>query len=214
MNNTAKANVDEGRLKYTAEHTQTPAIEVPGWEKLNDARSELFALGLVGVTPCGISFGNLSIRAQADEFLISGTATGSLAVLTNNHYCLVKSFDISKNHVISLGPVRPSSKSMTHGAVYLANPKVNIVIHIHSRAIFDGMIHAAYAATPKNAAYGTPEIAIAIGKCVQQTAGNEGAIVLLGHDEGVITYGPTVEKAFSLIQELYNKYTKSGSAAG
>ena len=208
MNAAKYANVDEGRLKYTAEHTQAQAVEVPGWENLNDARSRLFNLGLIGVTPCGIGFGNLSIRTQADKFLISGTATGAFAVLTNNDYCLVSSFDINKNHVISLGPVRPSSESMTHGAVYLANPKVNIVIHIHSRAIFDGMVRTPYAATPKNAAYGTPEIAIAIGKCVQETGEEEGAIVLLGHDEGVITYGPTVEKAFSLIQELYNKYAK------
>ena len=206
--NAEKTNVDEGQLKYTAEHTQTPAVEVSGWEKLNDARSRLFNLGLVGVTPCGIGFGNLSIRAQADKFLISGTATGAFAVLTNNDYCLVSYFDIHKNHVVSFGPVRPSSESMTHGSVYLANSKVNAVIHIHSRAIFDGMIHASYAATPQTAAYGTPEIAIAIGKCVQETGEEEGAIVLLGHDEGVITYGPTVEKAFSLIQELYNKYAK------
>jgi hypothetical protein len=41
-----------------------------------------------------------------------------------------------------------------------------------------------------------------LGRC-------EGSIVLAGHDEGVISYGPTVERAFTLIRELYGKYEGS-----
>jgi hypothetical protein len=74
------------------------------------------------------------------------------------------------------------------------------------------MIRNKYTATPKSAAYGTPEIALAIGKCVwskypNEFGGmNEGVIVLAGHDEGVIAYGSSVEKTFILIQQLYDKY--------
>ena len=197
---------NEGYVKYSAEHTTAPPIETPLWTELNEARSRLYRLGLVGSLPNGVGFGNLSIRLQGDEFLISGTGTGVLPVLGPEKYCLVKSFDLEQNCVVSIGPVQASSESMTHGAVYRSCRMVHCVIHIHSRAIFDGMVRDNYPATPENATYGTPEIALAIGNCVRELGGDEGTIVLLGHDEGVVAYGPSLEKAVALVQELYGKY--------
>jgi ribulose-5-phosphate 4-epimerase/fuculose-1-phosphate aldolase len=208
----------EGYVKYAAQHTNAPAIEVPHWAELNEARTKLHKLGLVGITSAGIGFGNLSVRYQGDEFLISGTATGAAEALTPAQYCLVRSFDIGKNQVVSTGPVPASSESMTHGVIYRSCPGANCVIHIHSRPIFDGMLRDKCPASPESAAYGTPEIAFAIGKCAAELGGNEGngcegsgcqgSIVLAGHDEGVISYGPTVERAFTLIRELYEKYSE------
>lgn len=195
----------EGNVKYTADHKMGPVIEAPHYEELNDARTHLHKLGLVGVTSGGVGFGNLSIRYRENEFLITGTATGAKPVLDPDDYCLVESFDLRQNHVVSSGPVQASSESMTHGVVYRSCSGANCVIHIHSRKIFDMMIRDNYPSTPKNAEYGTPEIALAIGTCVNNSANNEGQIVLAGHDEGVIVYGPTVERALNLILELYSK---------
>ncbi|MCL1991751.1 MAG: class II aldolase/adducin family protein [Spirochaetes bacterium] len=205
--NTEKNTAEEGVLKYIQEHSHAADVagaNVPGWTELNDARNRLFALGLVGVTPAGIGYGNLSVRTEAGQFIISGTGTGARPVLGAGDYCLVSSFDIEKNRVVSAGPVQASSEAMTHGAVYRAGANINCVIHVHSRAIFDGMKRDSYAATPQSAAYGTPEIALAIAGCIRGSASGE--IVLLGHDEGVITYGETVEKALGLIIELNAKY--------
>jgi len=196
----------EGYVKYSAEHTTAPAIETPLWTELDRARTKLRETGLVGMTAGGIGYGNLSVRIKGDTFLISGTATGALPVLNRDGYCLVTSFDVEKNKVVSTGPVKPSSETMTHGALYKSCPGANCVIHIHSRAVFDGMIRDKYPATPETAAYGTPDIALAIGKIVRESGKNEGRIVLAGHDEGVIVYGPSVEKALSLTEELYDKY--------
>jgi ribulose-5-phosphate 4-epimerase/fuculose-1-phosphate aldolase len=196
----------EGYVKYTAEHTIATPIEAPHWTELNDARTRLHKLGLIGVNSGGIGFGNLSIRYHGDEFLISGTATGALPELSSGEYCLIKSFDLIQNRVVTEGPVQASSESMTHGAVYQSFASVNCVIHIHSRSIFDGMIRDRYSATPENAAFGTPEIALAIRKCVSEINENEGVIVLAGHDEGVIAYGPSVEKALNLILKLNFQY--------
>jgi ribulose-5-phosphate 4-epimerase/fuculose-1-phosphate aldolase len=200
----------EGYVKYRASHTLAPAPETPLWPELNEARTKLHALGLVGVTPQGIGFGNVSVRVRGDTFLVSGTATGAVPVLTQEHYCLVTSFDIADNSLASMGPVAASSESMTHGAVYRGDPGVNCVIHIHSRAIFDGMIHDQYPATPENAGYGTPEIAAAAGVCVRAGGGSDGLIVLAGHDEGIIAYGQTVAAALNLILELNGKYGQYG----
>ena len=196
----------EGYVKYNALHKDAPAIEAPLWEELNGARTKCRKLGLVGVCPNGIGYGNLSVRHGNEEFLISGTATGAKPVLEKRDYCLVKSFDIARNSVTSEGPVQASSESMTHGAVYLARKGVNCVIHIHSKKIFDSMIRGNYSSTPKEAAFGTPDIALAIGKCAQDSGKDEGQIVLAGHDEGIIAYGANIQRALELIMELYNKY--------
>jgi ribulose-5-phosphate 4-epimerase/fuculose-1-phosphate aldolase len=196
----------EGYVKYAAEHTMAAAIETPHWARLNNARTKLRELGLVGANSNGVGFGNLSVRVSGDQFLISGTATGAAPVLGPDGYCLIVSFDVERNRVVSTGPVKPSSEAMTHGVIYQSCPAANCVIHVHSRAIFDGMIRDGYPATPETAAYGTPEIALAIGERVGETAKDEGCIVLAGHDEGVIVYGPMAERALSLTEELYSKY--------
>jgi len=197
----------EGYVKYTALHENAQLPSVPLFDQLNDARSKCYKLGLVGVYSDGIGYGNLSIRFNKDEFLISGTATGAKPVLSLCDYCLVKSFDIARNSVVSRGLVNASSESMTHGAVYSACPGVNCVIHIHSKKIFDCMLRENYQSTPLEAAFGTPEIALAIFKCVIDNGGrNEGQIVLAGHDEGIISFGASVNRALDLITDLYIKY--------
>jgi len=198
----------EGYVKYVAEHTMSAAINTPHFEELNRARTKLRETGLVGMTSNGIGFGNLSLRVEGNKFLISGTATGALPILGPDGYCLITSFDVDENRVVSTGPVKPSSETMTHGVIYQSCLGANCVIHIHSRAIFDGMLRDKYPATPETAAYGTPEIALAIGKLVNghDSGKNEGSIVLAGHDEGVIVYAATIERALSLTEELYDKY--------
>jgi len=204
-----KYMASEGYVKYVAEHTSAPAIETPCWEELNRARTKLREMGLVGMTSGGIGFGNLSVRIKGDAFLISGTATGALPILGPEGYCLITSFDVDENRVVSTGPVKPSSETMTHGVIYQSCPNANCVIHIHSRAIFDGMIRDKYPASPETAAYGTPDIARAIGKLAKET--NEGQIVLAGHDEGVIIYAAAIERALFLTEKLHDKYQRASS---
>jgi len=199
-------NEVEGVVKFSAEHNPGPPPDAPNLKALNDARTKLYKLGLLGVTKDGIGYGNLSIRYKGNQFIISGTATGTLPELSPVNYCLVSSFNPEKNHVVSTGQAEASSESMTHGAVYESCAGANCVIHIHSRKIFDGMVKDNYLSVPNDAKYGSPEMSLAIGKCVKEYGREEGQIVLLGHDEGVIAYGTTVEKAYNLIIELYNKY--------
>ena len=196
----------EGYVKYTAEHTRAPALEPPLWEELNRARTRLHDCGLIGMYPNGTGYGNVSIRFRGDAFLITGTATGAPRILTPSGYCLVTAVDMAGNRIASRGPVKASAESMTHGAVYAACPGAVCVIHIHNRNIFDGMLNAHYPSTPEDAAYGTPELAFAIGEQVQQAAEPEGTIVLAGHEEGVVSYGISVGNALHLIEELYRKF--------
>ena len=196
---------NEGYIKYVSLYEKSDVIEALGWEELNAARQKCFMLGLVGVYSNGIGYGNLSIRYKDEEFLITGTSTGSKPALTCEDYSLVRSFNMSRNSVVCTGPAQASSESMTHGAIYRARHGVNCVIHIHSKKIYDSMIRDNYPATPKEAAFGTSEIALAIEKCAENIGKDEGQIVLAGHDEGIIAYGENTERALELIMELYIK---------
>ncbi|MDR2052958.1 MAG: class II aldolase/adducin family protein [Treponema sp.] len=202
-------NKDEGYVKYRADHTEAPAAaaEFPLWKELDEGRTRLYDLGLVGELPNGIGFGNVSIRTKDEEFLVSGTATGGRRVLGSGGYCTVTAFDIEKNRVTSSGPVKPSSESMSHGAIYRACPAARAVIHIHSRKIFDGMLRDNYPRTPADVPYGTPEMARAIIACVKERGESPAVIVMAGHDEGVIVYGASVKGALDPLLELYCKYT-------
>ena len=196
----------EGYVKFTTVHTRAPAVDAPNWAELNDARTQLHRFGVLGVNSQGIGFGNVSIRFKGEEFIISGTATGTTPELTPMEYCLVKSFDLIQNRIVSIGPLQASSEAMTHGAVYCSCPKANCVMHIHSRVIYNGMIRDGCLATDKNAAYGTPEIALSLAERVQELGTDEGAVYMEGHDEGVIVWGSTVERALKIIKTLINRY--------
>jgi methylthioribose-1-phosphate isomerase len=200
---------DEGYVKYSADHTEAPAraAEFPLWEELDEARTRLYDLGLIGALPNGIGFGNVSVRVKDGEFLVSGTATGDRRVLGPGGYCAVTAFDIEKNRVTSSGPVKASSESMSHGAIYRACPASRAVIHIHSRKIFDGMLRDNYPRTPADVPYGTPEMARAIIARVKERGQSTGVIVMAGHDEGVIAYGASVKETLDPVLELYYKYT-------
>ena len=201
----------EGYVKYSALHTAVPVWDAPRWEalggpELTAARTRLHGLGLVGITPQGVGFGNVSVRAGGERFLISGTATGAEPVLGPEGYCLVCSTNIEANRVVSEGPVKASSESMTHGAVYRARAGAHCVIHVHSRALFDGMLRDAYPRTPPDAEYGTPEMAAATDGLVRSLGRDEGSFVLAGHDEGIVVYGPSTASALGLLLELHHIY--------
>jgi ribulose-5-phosphate 4-epimerase/fuculose-1-phosphate aldolase len=201
---------DEGYVKYTADHTEAPsaAAGIPLWEELDEARTRLYDCGLIGALPNGIGFGNVSVKVKDGKFLISGTATGNTRVLGPGGYCMVTAFDIDKNRVTTSGPVKASSESMSHGAIYRACISARVVLHIHNRKIFDGMLRNNCPRTPADVPYGTPEMARAIIARVKEQGEIPGAIVMAGHDEGVIAWGASVKEALDLVLGLYRKYSE------
>jgi ribulose-5-phosphate 4-epimerase/fuculose-1-phosphate aldolase len=119
---------------------------------------------------------------------------------------MVTAFDIDKNRVTTCGPVRASSESMSHGAIYHASASARAVIHIHSRKVFDGMLRDNCPRTPADAPYGTPEMARAIIACVKEEGEGPRTIVMAGHDEGVIAWGASVKEVMDIVLDLYHKY--------
>ncbi len=195
----------DGVIKFASERHAGAVPWGPRLEALNRARTTLFDLGLIGVYPDGVGYGNLSLRVPGDEgnqgnqFVITGSATGAQRTLQPTQYCLVEAFSIKHNWVRARGAIAASSESMTHGAVYAANPAIHCVIHVHSRVLFDTLLHQNHPATPATVPYGTPAMAQAVCTLVQRSTTLPLLFVMAGHDEGIIACGTDVDSVQNVV---------------
>lgn len=192
---------DEGVVKYHAIHRDSPAPAHPLLIKLDQARTQLFDLGLVGIYPDGICYGNVSIRHESG-CIISGTSTGATRILGANGYCYVRDFDITANTIYTEGPIQASSESMTHCAIYEANCVIDCVLHIHNLQLWRLLLDHGYPSTPADTPYGTPQMAQKMASIVQRLANPSSLLLMAGHEEGIIAYGPTINLALNQIQTV------------
>ncbi len=194
--------LDEGYIKYRCHWVNTPSVTAAEIVELNQCRQQLYQLGLIGQYDNGIGFGNLSIRVPATNtinFIISGTQTGGIPNLTTQHYTRVTEFDWQQNFVSCQGLIKASSETLTHAAVYCANPQVKAVVHVHQLQLWQQLIDRV-ATTARNCAYGTPAMAEEIIRlCQQQMVQQQKIIVMSGHSEGIITFGSTLTEATQVI---------------
>lgn len=193
-------HIDEGYLKFRAVWTQTPPLPDTEIAELNHWRSKLFDRGLIGVYENGIGFGNISQRLNAaGQFIISGTATGSIPRLNGAHYAIVRQADLAGNMLHCEGPVIASSESLSHAVIYRECPEINGVIHIHHLKLWQSLLHRV-PTTPLSATYGTPEMAWSIIDLLKETAlPNLRIFVMEGHEEGIFAFGETLEAAAAVI---------------
>lgn len=199
--------VPEGYVKFRCSWDKMP-IELPEsvYRELEGWRGRLFALELVGAYPDGIGYGNISVRMpDSDRFFISGSATGGLPALQPEHYSRVDVFDIDGNSLHCSGPTKASSESLSHAAVYLVSRNIGAVIHVHSKNLWNAQLNR-LPTTDRSAEYGTPEMA----KEVSRIAGNvrgavSGLIVMGGHEDGIIAYGPDLDTAGELLLALFKE---------
>ena len=188
--------LDEGYIKYQCHWNEIIAIAKSDIIEINQWRTRLYNLGLIGEYDNGIGFGNLSIRIpQSQDLIISGTQTGGIAELTAKHYTKVTGFDWHKNSVTCEGLIKASSETLTHGAIYVAQPDINAVVHIHNGNLWRKLLDRVPTTNP-NCAYGTPEMAEEIIRlCQQPETQRQKIIVMSGHEEGILTFGQNLDEA-------------------
>ena len=196
---------DEGSIQFSFAHEAAPAPAHPRLHDLMRIRDEFHRLGLVGVLPDGIGYGNLSARiAGTDRFIITSSGTGAHFPIAPAHFSEVVSFDIDHNHVVCRGPLPASSESMSHGAIYAARPDTHAVIHIHDRAMFQLLLKEGAPQTPADAAFGTPEMARAVGR-LAGTLPPVAVLVMAGHEDGLIAFGPDPQSARDALVDVYSR---------
>lgn len=182
--------VQEGYIKFDCEWNRASALSSDEICEVNLLRDKLYGLGLIGMHDDGVGFGNVSVRAEGlNEFVISGSATGGLKKLSGAHYCRVVEFDFDRNWIRCVGPIRASSESLSHAAVYLSCPDVNAVVHVHCLSLWK-KLYGKMPTTCSRALYGSPEMARDIVRLLKGAdARKKRVIVMGGHEEGIIAFG-------------------------
>jgi ribulose-5-phosphate 4-epimerase/fuculose-1-phosphate aldolase len=197
--------IDEGYIKYKSYWTKAPVPYAAVTEELETWRQPLLAAGLIGhYEELGIGYGNISIRCgEPGQFLISGTQTGHIENTDKTHYSLVTSYNTHANIVCSVGPVQASSEAMTHAAIYGLDGNIGAIVHGHSHVLWQSLLNR-LPTTGADVAYGTPQMADEFRRLYRDTAFREtGLAVMAGHEEGILSFGTTIEEATRKILSLF-----------
>jgi ribulose-5-phosphate 4-epimerase/fuculose-1-phosphate aldolase len=187
-------------VKFTHQRTGAEIAPFDQLAELNECRRKLHELHLIGVDSNGIGFGNLSVRDGAtSNFYITGSVTGGLAELTLADCVRVVAHDFAQNWLRYEGVAVPSSESLTHAAIYEADPVASAVIHCHDSVLWARLL-GRVPTTAQAAAYGTPQMAYEIIRLFDVSDVRTRKIfVMAGHEGGIVTFGKNFEDAFDIL---------------
>lgn len=199
-----KFNIDEGYIKFDCHWKNQPlAVNVPlELKKWRDKMHELKQIG--HYAEINIGYGNISVKIP-DGMIISGTQTGDIFPIRNEHFTLVTHYDINKNTVVCKGPIKASSESMTHAAIYEADATIKAIIHIHNKELWVKLMDKV-PTTRSEVPYGIPEMANEIFRLFKETSVSQDKIIVMaGHDEGIIVFGKDIDEAGETILKYLAK---------
>lgn len=201
---TAQEMMDEGYIKYRIDWEKGPAPE-EDFDDLIAVRNELFEKRLIGIYEAeGIGYGNVSQRLSGgNQFVVSGTQTGGIPVLDATHFTRVTDWDLKANTLSCIGPLKASSESLTHAAVYACDPKINSILHIHNETMWRRLMDH-FPTTSEDVPYGTPEMAMEVFRLYAETdLKAKGVFVMKGHFEGVFAFGNSLDEARTRLLAQY-----------
>ena len=189
---------EEGVIKFNCTWVKESPLNFELIKELNTWRDTLYKLKLLGVTKDGIGYGNISCRYK-DNFFISGSGTGKLKHLTNEHYATVIDYSVEENKLTAVGPVIASSESLTHAMIYKSQPAINAVFHVHHFALWEKLLNK-IPTTHIEVSYGTPAMANEIVRLFKETdLASEKIFVMAGHEEGIVSFGKDVNEAGNIL---------------
>lgn len=198
---------DNGHIKFQLDWQRAPAIASDLIRELADWRQLLYDAGLIGwYHDAGIGFGNLSARlGSSNSFVISGNSTGNLRLLGPEHFAIVTAVDLAANRITCRGPIRASSESMTHAALYALDPAIGAVVHVHSATLWEAL-RDEVPTTAAEVAYGTPAMARELQRLYRESDLCERRIAVMGgHFEGLVTTGQSIAEATLRILEYRDR---------
>jgi L-ribulose-5-phosphate 4-epimerase len=111
----------------------------------------------------------------------------------------VVAYDFERNWLRYEGSVVPSSESLTHAAIYHADPTACAVIHFHDARIWATLLDRVPTSS-RGISYGTPEMAYEIMRLFTVTDVRSRKIfVMAGHEGGILAFGKNLEEAFEVV---------------
>ena len=191
---------DEGVIKFECRWRQRTAPDRSEVERLIEYRQKLFALGLIGVYPDGIGFGNLSERSRGrGEFIISASQTGHLSEVDAEHFVYVTEYSVDYNWLACEGPSKASSESLTHAMIYETFADCNAVAHVHNSRAWE-QLQGHVPTSGKDVPYGTPAMGQEVRRLAREsTLAQDRIFVMSGHEDGVLAFGTDLELAFATL---------------
>lgn len=192
---------NEGVIKFNF-HCEDNKLIIPDkmFNQINPARNKLADLKLIGRYSDGLCYGNISIRLPGtDEFFISASDTGKIAVTGREHYVKIISCNMEKNFCLYSGQGLPSSETLTHYVIYKMCKETNSVIHIHNRELWQRLI-GNVPTTSILAEYGTIDMVKEVEKLFKDGfLQKRKLLVMHGHEEGVVCFGKSADEALQLL---------------
>ena len=198
----------DGVIKYIIEHTSSD-VRIPYdlHGELEEVRTRLHYLGLIGVDKSGVGYGNISIKdnAYSKTFYVTATQTGDLSQLDASLYTQVTGYDFHTFTLRSKGKEKPSSEAFSHAMIYELDPLIQAVIHIHSHSLWEFMQQRGDLAT--TASYGTLAMTNEIANLYPgQRPLSSPLFVMKGHEDGIMIFGETLQKVEERVLGLLRDY--------
>jgi len=186
---------EEGVIKFKCNWIKAAPLNSELIKELNEWRDRLYDAKLIGKNEDGVGYGNISMRYDQNNFIITGSSTGKLLKLGAEHYTLVTEYDLDKNTVTNIGPVKASSESLTHAVIYERQQKVNAVIHVHHFILWKTLLKI-FPSTGKDIEYGTPAMAKEICRLFEESnLAEEKIFAMAGHEGGIVSFGKDLNEA-------------------
>lgn len=193
---------ETGVIKFNCNWIKAQPISPDLLIALNVWRTRMHKLGFIGVNNEEIGYGNMSIRLSGNQFIITGSATGKIKVLSNKHYTKVVNYDLDKNSLTAEGPILASSESLTHAVIYECDKNVNAIIHIHNTKLWNELMNKV-PTTNKDVEYGTPAMAMEMKRLFNETdLSKQKILVMAGHQDGIISFGKDLNEAGNQLLKL------------
>ncbi len=197
----------EGVVKFNCYWNQTgAAITDEQYEIINHWREVLFNMDLIGAYENGVGFGNISMRiGRGNQFIITGSATGDIPELEPGHYVKVTSSNIEDNAIMCTGPLKASSESLSHAAIYMSDPDTNAIVHAHEAELWRELKDK-LPTTSDEMEYGTQGLALEILRLFKESDVIEKRIVIMGGDQGgILTFGNDMDEAMGVLMSYLER---------
>ena len=181
----------EGTIQFAYDLRQPPQpLSVPrafaAWREI------LFKLDLIGQQPDlygGFGYGNLSMRSNTGEFVITASQTSGAERLYAKHLVSINTVNLERFWVDAEGYEPPSSESLTHAMIYQQVPAANWIFHVHNATIWRIRGALGLPETDANTPYGSPAMATAVSQIMDGASLEPQIFATAGHEDGIFACG-------------------------
>ncbi|MFT5726697.1 MAG: ribulose-5-phosphate 4-epimerase/fuculose-1-phosphate aldolase [Desulforhopalus sp.] len=167
--------------------------------ELNQLAYLFSQLGLTPVHPEG-AYGNQSYRTTPSSFIVTKSGMIPDNELAIDNYCEISGYTTDSTTFLTHGPSVPSSESFLHYDIYMNRPRINVILHGHSKLLNDYAKKLSIPTTETFYDYGTQELA----QSALELARKEIPFFIL-KDHGFVALGHSIKETGSLVLDYYGR---------